>query len=203
MLEIHVDVGRLVALLRDEPLDEHRHACRVDLGDTETVTDGRVGGRAAPLAQDPAPAREAHDVVHGQEIRLVSQVRDQLEFMLQQLFDVRRRAVRPAFVLADLDQSSQVARGSVTLRNQLARILVAQLVEREVDSCGDIERGLQQFGRIELGERIQPAQVPLAVRLQAIADPVDRCPQADRGQRVAQSAPAADVHVHVAGRHQR
>ena len=82
VLEVDVDVGRLVAFARDEALEQQRHARRVDLGDAQAVADGGIGGRAASLAEDAARAREAHDVVHGQEIRLVAQLGDQLELVL-------------------------------------------------------------------------------------------------------------------------
>ena len=52
VLEIDVDVGRLVALGRDEALEQQVDARRVDRGDAQDVADGRVGGRAAPLAED-------------------------------------------------------------------------------------------------------------------------------------------------------
>jgi hypothetical protein len=52
VLEVDVDVGRLVALAADEALEQQRHARRVDLGDAQAVADRRVGRRAAALAQD-------------------------------------------------------------------------------------------------------------------------------------------------------
>ena len=77
VLEVHVDVGRFVALLADEALEQRVAAYQVDLGDAQAVADGRVGGRAPALAQDALAARELDDVVDGQEIRLVLQVADQ------------------------------------------------------------------------------------------------------------------------------
>ena len=56
VLEIDVDVGRLVALLRDEALEERLDARRVDLGDAEREAHRRVRRRAAPLTQDAARA---------------------------------------------------------------------------------------------------------------------------------------------------
>src|SRR4029434_9587970 len=50
VLEVDVDVGRLVALLADEALEQHRHARRIDLGDAECVADGRGRRRSAALA---------------------------------------------------------------------------------------------------------------------------------------------------------
>ena len=52
MLEIDIDVGRLVALARNEALEQHAHARGIDLGDAQAIAHRRVGGRAAPLAQD-------------------------------------------------------------------------------------------------------------------------------------------------------
>ena len=88
VLEVDVDVGRLVALLRDEALEQHAHARRVDLGDAERIADGRVGRRAAALAEDAPRARERDDVVDGEEVGLVFQLRDQRELVLDQLADV-------------------------------------------------------------------------------------------------------------------
>ena len=69
VLEVDVDVGRLVALLGDEALEQHVAARRVDFGDAQAIADRGVGGRAAALAQDVLAAREAHDVVDRQEVR--------------------------------------------------------------------------------------------------------------------------------------
>jgi len=57
VLEIDVDVGRLVALLRDEALEQHVHARRIDLGDAERIAHRRVGRRAAPWQRIPLIAR--------------------------------------------------------------------------------------------------------------------------------------------------
>jgi hypothetical protein len=55
VLEVDVDVGRLVALDADEAAEEQRRAARVDLGDMQAVADERVGGAAAALAEDLLP----------------------------------------------------------------------------------------------------------------------------------------------------
>ena len=78
VLEIDVDVGRLVARGADEALEQHVDARRIDRGDAEAIADRRIGRRAAPLAQDAALPGEAHDVVHGQEIAGVVEPLDQL-----------------------------------------------------------------------------------------------------------------------------
>ncbi len=52
VLEIDVDVGRLVALGGDEALEQQVDIGGVHGGDAEAVADGGIGRRAAPLAED-------------------------------------------------------------------------------------------------------------------------------------------------------
>ena len=53
VLEVDVDVGRLVALARDEALEQQVDLDRIDRGDAEAIADRRIGGRAAALARMP------------------------------------------------------------------------------------------------------------------------------------------------------
>ena len=52
-VEVDVDVGLLVAVRGDEPLEGQPVEDRVDRGDAEGVADRRAGRRAAALAEDP------------------------------------------------------------------------------------------------------------------------------------------------------
>src|SRR5690606_28816133 len=54
VLEIDVDVGRLVALGRDEALEQEIEALRIDRGHAEAVADRGIRRRAAHLAEDAA-----------------------------------------------------------------------------------------------------------------------------------------------------
>src|SRR5262249_4342369 len=49
MLEVDVDIRRLLALLADEALEQQIHLHRIDGRDAEHVTDGGVRSRAAAL----------------------------------------------------------------------------------------------------------------------------------------------------------
>ena len=94
MLEIDVDIGGLVPLAADEPLEEHVDPLGIDGGDAQAIADGRVGRRAASLAEDAPPPGEAHQVPDGEKIGLVVQLRDQLQLVLEQrrgLCRARRR----------------------------------------------------------------------------------------------------------------
>ena len=52
MLEVDVDVGGLGPILGNEPLEEDIDPIGVNGRDSQAITDGRVGRRAAPLAED-------------------------------------------------------------------------------------------------------------------------------------------------------
>ena len=81
VLEVDVDVGRLVALGRDEALEQQPAAHRIDRGDAQAVAHRRIGRRAAALAEDVLRARVAHDVVDGEKIGRVVARRDQGELV--------------------------------------------------------------------------------------------------------------------------
>ena len=74
--------GGSLRSLRDEALEQHAHARRIDLGDADAETHDRVRRAAAALAEDVLRLREAHDVGDGQEVVLVLQFADQLELVL-------------------------------------------------------------------------------------------------------------------------
>ncbi len=84
VLEIDVDVRRLVALAADEALEEQIVLGGVDRRDPQAETHGRIRRRPAPLAQNPLAAREADEVVDGEEVMLVAELPDQGELLLEQ-----------------------------------------------------------------------------------------------------------------------
>src|SRR3546814_4613833 len=68
MLEVDVDIGRLLALARHEALEEQLVPDRIDRGHAEQEADAAVRRRTAPLAQDPAAPALGDDRIDGQEI---------------------------------------------------------------------------------------------------------------------------------------
>jgi len=82
VLEIDVDVRRLVAFLADETLEEETVKVRIDLRHAEAIADHGVRGAAPALAQDALGARPAHDIGDREEVGLVGELRDQCEFVL-------------------------------------------------------------------------------------------------------------------------
>src|SRR3984893_11140485 len=150
VLEIHVDVRRFVALLRDEALEQHGHARRIHLGDFQAIANNGVSGRAPPLAEYFLRPGILHDVVHGEKARLELESGDEAQFMLDALAQGGGYARRPALRTAFFGQRAQMAGGSLSRGYDLLRIFVAQLIERERTALGDDERLLHQWRRIEL-----------------------------------------------------
>ena len=99
MLEIDVDVGRLLALLADEALEQQFVDRGIDRGDPECVADRAIGRRPAPLAQDRRveTAREVDDVVDGQEVAREVELLDQRQLVAELLVDLGRHPLGPAF----------------------------------------------------------------------------------------------------------
>ena len=198
VLEIDVDVGRLVPLLRDEALEQRRHACRIHLGNAERVAHRGIRRRAAPLAQDALRASKTHHVVHGKEKGFVAQLGDQPQLVLDQRPHLRRHSAGEALDETFRRELRQPAGRGLALRHQLLGILVAQLVEGERAALCDCQGFRQQLRRVELRQAHARAQVPLGVRVQRPPAALERRAEPDRGERVLQPPARAQVHVHIA-----
>ena len=93
MLEIDVDVGRLVALVGQEALEQDVGLVGIHRRDAEAIAHGGIGGRAAALAKDAHLARLPDDLVHGQEVGRDLLAIDQLEFVPDRVGDFLRDAL--------------------------------------------------------------------------------------------------------------
>ena len=223
MLEVDVDVGRLVPLLADESLEERLDAIGIDRGHPEAEADHRIGGRAAALAEDAPRPCEAHEIVDGEEVTRVVEFGDQREFVLDALAHAGRHALamarrRVSLDRPRLDELAQMRIGRAIGRHDLARVLVAQFPEAEGDaSRRDLARPIDR----RLDERSEPAadlrsqrreasphrgirlQRPIAAAKQIEPHPIERAPDANRGQHILQRPPRDRVPVHVVGRDER
>ena len=203
VLEVDVDVRRFAPLPGNEALEQQVHACRIDLGHAQQITDRRVGRRAATLAQDAAAAGEGHQFLDGEEVVLVAEFGDQRQFLVHLRAYRRRAAIRVAAPHAGLGQRPQPVGGAHAGRHQFLRILVAQFVQAKRAALGNRQRLLEQRRRIEPFEHRPLAQVPLGIREQRRRRVVDMRVGADAGQHVLQRLAPAHMHVHVAAGHQR
>ncbi len=201
MLEVDIDIGRLVAFLADKALEQHVATRRIDLRHPKAIADSAVRGGAAALAEDVLATCESHDVVDRQEVRLILQFGDQLQLVFDLRLHVERYPVGEAPVRADISLLTQIRRWRVAGRHELVGILVAQLVERERAAPRDADRLLQRAGRVEVGQAQPGSQVPLGVRRELVATLAHRPAEPDPRQHVLQGLPRAHVHQGPAGGH--
>src|SRR5207302_10146963 len=130
---------RLVALGRDEPLEEEVDARGIDGGDAEAVAHHRIRRRTAALAEDAARPREADDVVDGEEIGRVGELRDEGELMLDLRPYRGGYASRIALRRALPGEMDELLLRHAAVGSDLVGILVAQLVDAATTALGEFD----------------------------------------------------------------
>ncbi|MNV40125.1 hypothetical protein D3C71_1317250 [compost metagenome] len=78
MLEVDVDIRWFVAFSADEAFEEQIGGLWIDGRDAETITDGGIGGRPSPLAEDVLRSGETNDRVDREEIGCILHLADEL-----------------------------------------------------------------------------------------------------------------------------
>ncbi len=141
--------------------------------------------------------------MHREEVRLVAELGDELELVLELIAHPGGHAAGPDRGGAFLHLPAQPLRRGVTVADALERVLVAQLVEREATALGDRHAFFQQRDRMQPRQARARTQVTLAVGRERVAGGVHRGTEPDRGERVGQCTPPARVHAHIAGRDPR
>ena len=201
MLEIDIDIGRLVPLGADKSLDQKIDRLGIRGGDAQQVADRRVSGAAPPLAQDAALAREAHDVPDGQEIRRVVEPCDQGQFVLDQATDLLGHTLGIALARRLFDQPRQGLLRRLAARGRHRGIFVPQFIEVEIAARDDLEG--PRDGRLmtakEARHFIRAFQMPFGVRIEPPAGLPDRAFLANAGQDILQGPAFGVVLAHIAG----
>ncbi len=202
MLEVDVDIGRLLAFPRDEALEQKLMLDRVDAGDAQHEADAAVRCRPAPLAKDAATPRLGDDRVHGQEIGRITLGFDQSQFMLELASMGVGHARREHPVGRFAGQSCQRRLGAQALDHILMGILIAELGEVEATALGDIQgRGERVWKSREAPAHLLRAlQCPVAISLAAKAQRIDRALLTNGGDDILQQPRLACVIKHVASR---
>ena len=135
VLEVQVDVGHLLALQVEEPLEDQPVLQRIDVGYAQAV-EGHAGGGAAPHAEQyVVAAHEADDVPHHQEIIGEPGVIDNLQLVTEPLLGVAARVgiAAPEPFLAQL---GQVLVGVHVVGSGIARQVGAVEVQLHVAHVG-------------------------------------------------------------------
>ena len=205
VLEIDVDVGRLAPLRRDEALEQQIGAVGIDLGDAEAEADRGIGRRAAALAEDLLRARVAHDVVDGEEVGRVGELRDQRQFVLDRGAHLVGQAVRIALPRALVSEMRQRLLRVGEALDRFVGIFVAQFVEREGELAGEVQRFLDRLRRVAEQPRhfLRRLQEAFGIGGEPAPGAVDHDLLADAGEHVGERAAVGVMEVHVVDRDQR
>jgi hypothetical protein len=205
MLEIYIDVRRLVARGADKALEQHIDARWIDRGNPKAITDDGIGGGAAPLAENAALPRKPHDVVHSQEVAGVIEPLDQLQFVLDQIVDFGRDAPRKPLRCPFPGQFDEVLLRRSPVRDHLLGVFVTQFIETEAAAFNHLEGA---FDRILLAAKqprhlLRRFQMALGIGGKTVASFANCAAFADAGQHVLQRASLRQVIEHVIGRDER
>ena len=94
VLEIDIDVGRLVARRADESLKQQINPFRIHRRNAKHVTHRRIGRRPSALAQDSAAAGKTDNVLDGKEVGGIIQVADNTQLIADTVADLVGQATR-------------------------------------------------------------------------------------------------------------
>ena len=129
--DVEVDVGRLTALARQEPLEQQLDPGGVDRRDAEAVADHGARGRAAALAEDPLAPAVPDDLPHGEEVAAVVELVDERELAVDLREDCRRHAAGEALARPAKGELAKPCAGGLAVGQPLGRIAVADLGQSE------------------------------------------------------------------------
>ena len=204
VFEIHVDVGWLAPMARDEAFEHHADHVGRDIGDAEGPANDRIGRRSPALTQDAALAGLGHDVMHGQEIGGIAKLADHAQFFRQEVVVAVGNAIGATPGQTRAGQPFQPGLGRFAI-GDLVGIFVAEFGQVEAAARRYLQRAADRGGMtvIEPGHVPGAFQPPLGVHQGAGADPVDGEAFAHAGQHIGQRAAGGAVHQHVAHRHHR
>ena len=160
--------------------------------DAEAVADGGVGGRAAPLAEDPLAPREAHDVPHDEEVAGEPELADERELVrdlpLVRVGAPRRARLPPSLACALLDEAREVLVGAHAGRQRERRGGVGLSSSRrnaQRSAMASVARTPSRLPRQRRAICARALEVPLAVGAEPRAHLVERplVPQRRRARR--------------------
>ena len=205
MFEIHVDIGRLVTLLAQETLKQHRGLVGVNTGHAQAKAHGRVRRRAAPLAQNGRlrlMARKTHNVVDRQKILRDVLLGDQCKLLLDGAAYMGGHALWVAPPRPFPGQPLQLRHGCAILGRRLMGVLVFQIRQRKIAGIRHLPRGADRMR--PLGKQAYHLsgrfQVPLGIGLQQKACLGNCRLLADAGHHILQGPPVRRVVEHIIGR---
>ena len=203
--DVHVDVGRLLAVDVEEALEDEARGERVDERDVERVQDDARCGRTAHAEHDAGALAELRDVVDDEEVVREPRLRNHVELVLE----ARTHVVGGERVLAVQPLARE--RGEVLVRGDAGRDLgLGQVraadLQFEVALFGDELRVRHSLGQV--AEQLEHLRfrlhvVGVVVHLELALRVVDGRVRADAEQHVVDRGVLAHGVVRVVGRDDR
>ena len=174
VVEVHVDIGHLGALRREEPLKHEAVLERVEVRDVHGVRDDGAGGRSAAWSHANAVVLgPLHVVLHDEEVVREALLGDDLVLVLEAVLDVPATDGEVAPVLAVALGKALLALLTKALVSRLPRAQARVLgqvhvgpVELVVALVGNLERGVAGLGAP--GEELAHLVLGLHVELRAL-----------------------------------
>ena len=208
-VEVDVDVGLLVAVRGDEPLERQLVEDRVDRGDAEGVADRRARRGAAALAQDAALAGEGDDVVDDDEVAGEVLLGDDPQLVLEPLARLAPRGARRRTARRSRARRAPAASESAVWPSGICRLGSAGEALRRskasssasVDGARDGPASEVVGVRRQRGGRLRAAaQVGRARQVEPAVELGEAAPRAHRRHRRGEPVPLRGGVVDVAGR---
>ena len=199
--DVEIDVRRLVPLARQEALEQQLDPRRIDGRDPQAVADHRVGGRAAPLAEDALLPAVPDDLPHRQEIAAVVELVDQRQLPVDLLADGQGHVVAEALARAAERELAQPRGRRLAVGQPFGGIAVADLGQAEGAARRHLAGPLDERRLVgeQLRHPLRRLQVVLGVRPDQPAGGGERDAVADAGQDVLQVAARRRVVQHLGG----
>ena len=207
VLEVHVDVRRLRALHREKALEEQARARGVHGGDAQAVANRAVCGTSAPLAEDVATPRHAHEGLHAQEVRRHVDGRDDRELFLDLRLDGGRHGA-PAVARALVGEAAQGLVGGLARVRRLVHMawkIVTKLAHREAACGGDFQGSRDPGGLVgeACGHALGALEARAGVGVEETPGLVETKPLADALHDVVQRLLARGGVAHAVVGHER
>ena len=206
MLEINVDIGRLLALFRDEAVEQELMLGRINAGDLKAVTHRRIGRRAASLAQDGwiDAAGEIDDILDGEEIARKVELCDQGQLALQRIAHHLRRPLRITPRCPRPCLSLEIFLRGHTVWINLLRIFIFELFQREIARIRHRPRSCNRMGpaRKQLLHFLRRFEVPLTIRVEQMPRLRHSRLVPDCGHHILQRTALGCVIMDIIGRQQ-
>ena len=140
MFEIDVDVRRFAAFLGNEAGEEQVMFHRVGRGDAEQITDRAVRRGPAPLTEDFLILSKFDNIVDGQKIGRIFHLFDQPQFLLDLDAQPFRKGLAMPLMSGGPCQMREPALRCPAFGYRFFGIMIAQLVEREIDQAEQLLR---------------------------------------------------------------